>query len=430
MLQRLPLAAVGPMLLRRRNATPLWLRLIREAEAAAAAAGASLWYVPPDSYAARAVNGPFVGSDGSGGVPAVGSGVVGWLRDAAGGVLPGALGPELVTNGDFSNGTTGWSSSGGSLSVPSGALVVTSAAGGAFDARQSFSTTSGKTYRVTFSYVDGNASGSEFFLIDNGTGTNILTVPVGSPGAYSSFFTATSATSRIFLFTNNSSAGQFISWDNISVREIPGSHATQSTSANRPVLVAAPGAAAAAAGFGALSFDGGDLLEAPAINLYSVGPIAMGWAHPGYAATGAAAFIAMGSTSSGLPMYSHFKPSGSAKLRSFARNDAGGVVLNDLDSAGDFFTSTPAVISIEDTSTQIRKFLNGVQDANAPTYTRTGAMTLNTLSLGAWRRTSVTENMLGQSGFFWIAPGGVTTAQRQAFERLGAFIVGASYPGL
>ena len=54
---------------------PLWYRnqagfnyvtLLTAAESAAKAGGISIWYAPPDSFAPRSTNGPFVASDGTG----------------------------------------------------------------------------------------------------------------------------------------------------------------------------------------------------------------------------------------------------------------------------------------------------------------------------------------------------------------------------
>lgn len=59
------------------------LTLVQSAENAARNSGTALWYVPPDQYAPRSVNGPFVNSDQSGGVPTVGSGLVGFVRNTA-----------------------------------------------------------------------------------------------------------------------------------------------------------------------------------------------------------------------------------------------------------------------------------------------------------------------------------------------------------
>ena len=63
------------------GAVDLSAQLYAAAVSAAQAAGASLWMVPPNSatYGTWATEGPFINSDGSGGNPTLGSGVVGYV---------------------------------------------------------------------------------------------------------------------------------------------------------------------------------------------------------------------------------------------------------------------------------------------------------------------------------------------------------------
>lgn len=110
---------------------------------------------------------------------------------------------ELVTNGDFSNGKTGWS---GSWSVVDGVAVGT--AGGAGLTGGGFTAQVGKTYLVQFDIV----------------GTTYLSVSVGgvslgnffSAQAVSRFVTATSAAGLVFAAGGSTDSRL----DNISVREV------------------------------------------------------------------------------------------------------------------------------------------------------------------------------------------------------------------
>lgn len=220
---------------------PRHQQLYDDAVAAAQAAGASLWLFPPASLAAPATYGPFVGSDGSGGNPALGSGVIGWLRDAGGGLI----GPELVTNGDFSSDT--WWSKDATVTISGGTanFASTPASSGIF--RPGLLTV-GKTYAITYTISSLSAgavrvvAGSNAGSVRSSAGTYTDLVVCASSGQF-----------YLQAFSGSPTTGAI---DNVSVRELPGNHATQSTSGNRPVYVAAPGAAAAAAGYGAASYDG------------------------------------------------------------------------------------------------------------------------------------------------------------------------------
>ena len=130
------------------------------------------------------------------------------------------LGPELVSNGTFDSGTTGWTA-GGSPTVTVGANGATVQNGGAVSGylSQPFTTISGRVYRVAGAIVYG---GSGFARIEHG---NAISSPGGSlinvtaSGAYSYTFTATATTTYV-IAGNRSDANASHSYDNISVREV------------------------------------------------------------------------------------------------------------------------------------------------------------------------------------------------------------------
>lgn len=151
------------------------------------------------------------------------------------------LGPELVTNGGFDTDTdwtlgTGWTISGGTLNLDtsiSGVGVVTSA-------QQSMSTVVGKTYRVTFDVTSvTNWSGNEWFVFlgsINLTGGSAPTV-----GPYDFTVVAQDADAVFLTRTSGQVDGdEAISIDNISVKELPGNHRTQATTAARPLYALHP----------------------------------------------------------------------------------------------------------------------------------------------------------------------------------------------
>ena len=141
-------------------------------------------------------------------------------------------GSELVTNGDFSNGTTGWtiSDSGeGSMAVVSGQLVVTNndTSDPPVYAWQQITTAAGNRYRVEFQLAGGTSSSHAIYLNSASSfggaygqratsGTNPLTV--GALGELE--FVAAGTSAYILLRVNSNSSATSI-FDNISAYAIP-----------------------------------------------------------------------------------------------------------------------------------------------------------------------------------------------------------------
>ena len=138
--------------------------------------------------------------------------------------------PELVTNGTFDSDTawtkgTGWSISGGKASIDG-----SNGAASYLAAIASPTYVVGRTYRLSFDY----SLSSGRFRFNPAGGTTSASVGVGS-GTFSTYVTALSASG---LSIQAIDAGT-IGWvDNVSVKEIPGKHASQATSGARPVLKA------------------------------------------------------------------------------------------------------------------------------------------------------------------------------------------------
>lgn len=151
------------------------------------------------------------------------------------------LGPELVTNGDFSNGTTGWTATNAALAVAGGELSVTNTGTNYGTASVALTTVVGRAYKISATVRTGTAS-PVYLQIKNASPTSPTNVASFSSSSVSStgiggVFFATSTISYICLVNNNQSNGTGY-FDNISVRELPGNHATASANANRPVLSA------------------------------------------------------------------------------------------------------------------------------------------------------------------------------------------------
>lgn len=141
------------------------------------------------------------------------------------------LGPELVTNGDFSNGTTGWSTTLSSISATGGVLRVTNTSADYGFAYKQIPTIVGYTYVYTGTVVGG-------------TGNLALSVKIGSTNyskaAFESGikFTATSTATQIQLNVGSNVLGAYLEFDFASLKALKGNHATQPITASRPTLSA------------------------------------------------------------------------------------------------------------------------------------------------------------------------------------------------
>lgn len=152
---------------------------------------------------------------------------VGLVLDKSRGLV---LGSELLSNGTFASDYTGWSSvNGAGLSVVGGKLRVTSNSasyGAAVDS--TVTPVVGKTYRVS---LDIESSGLNCSIQMGGV--TMLSVAARS-GTYTGYVIATAA-SKLTLIANTTT-GNYVDFDNISIKELAGNHAAQATAAARPVL--------------------------------------------------------------------------------------------------------------------------------------------------------------------------------------------------
>jgi len=168
--------------------------------------------------------------DSAGTTPVTAAGQpVGLVLDKSQGLV---LGPELVTNGDFSSGSAGWSTPAG-WSI-SGGQANAAVASGFADLRGATNIASiGKTYRVSFT-VSVTSGGVRLYFGGVTSATTLTT-----SGAYSFIITA-SAADYVAIIPYGSGGSFTGTIDNISVRELPGFHATQSTAASRPTYGVVP----------------------------------------------------------------------------------------------------------------------------------------------------------------------------------------------
>jgi len=181
-------------------------------------------------------------SDRAGTTPVTTPGTVVGLRlDKSKGLT---LGAELVVNGDFSNGTTGWTAQAGTtLSVASGVASVSGA--NPSYAGQSFTTVVGRTYKVTATLKASPALAGFGGIrkADGPTNSSNIVDIITSNAATSTdqtrtvYFSATSTTTWINIQSNSFGT---VNADDFSVRELPGNHAVASTDAARPTYGVEP----------------------------------------------------------------------------------------------------------------------------------------------------------------------------------------------
>ena len=130
------------------------------------------------------------------------------------------LSGELVTNGDFSNGSTGWSVNGGSYAtIVDGALNSNNTENGNWFAEnisQNISFVNGKTYKVTFKAK--NISGALNLRLTQGANVIFSSNLTSSFVDYEVYYTANADNGSVMIFCNDN-VGQF-EITNISVKEI------------------------------------------------------------------------------------------------------------------------------------------------------------------------------------------------------------------
>ena len=132
-----------------------------------------------------------------------------WLSDTS---TASVTGTNLVTNGDFASGTTGWTAgSGGTISVTSGVLRVTNTATNGRAISNTFATVVGQRYILT---ADGvTKTTSNYYMEVRGPEQSAT----WSSGTGSLYFTAVGTTTYVELYAIGSGV-TYSEYDNVSVR--------------------------------------------------------------------------------------------------------------------------------------------------------------------------------------------------------------------
>lgn len=170
-----------------------------------------VWYDPSDFSTM------FQDAAGTRPVTAMGQ-PVGLILDKSKGLV---LGPELVTNGGFDS-ADGWVITQPTIWAIAGGKATCTAGGSSI--RQTNRLVVGKWYKIEFDILDYSSGSVQVLNVSQST-------VFSSGGKNSAIVLATGTDVQLFALSSTN-----LSIDNISIRELPGNHATQATTTSRPTL--------------------------------------------------------------------------------------------------------------------------------------------------------------------------------------------------
>ena len=154
------------------------------------------------------------------------------------------LGPELVKNGTFNADAAEWTAyNSPTVSVSSGQVTVTNSTVVAGRISQAISCNVGVNYVFKANFIAKNGSAASLRISTTPAGDTAVAQVSNTTGTaelLQAFFIATATTMYVQLITNTDQDFVFSTWDNISVRELAGNHATQATLAARPTYSVEP----------------------------------------------------------------------------------------------------------------------------------------------------------------------------------------------
>jgi len=149
----------------------------------------------------------------------------------------------LVTNGDFANNVTGWTDTANAvIAYESGEASVTVASASNGTAQILSDLTIGASYRISgVARLGTNATVADLRVLTT-VGALVFNIRCSSTSTavLSGIFVATATEHVVRLQPAASVYPAVAFYDNISVRELPGNHATQTTAAARPIYQTAP----------------------------------------------------------------------------------------------------------------------------------------------------------------------------------------------
>ncbi|TRL35479.1 phage head spike fiber domain-containing protein [Rhizobium straminoryzae] len=131
------------------------------------------------------------------------------------------LGPEMLVNGDFSQGAVGWvANSGTTLAVVNGSAGVTATSAGTSSIAAAVNVTVGSLYRVSGRLISATSAAGLAIMTAVNAGTFASTTPALTAGVYEFYFVATQATMYVGPRIFSAAVGAATTWDDVSVREV------------------------------------------------------------------------------------------------------------------------------------------------------------------------------------------------------------------
>lgn len=168
---------------------------------------------------------------------------LGALGQGVGAVFDGKYdyvrGPELIPNGDFSSNLTGWEGGNATISLVSGAMLITATTNGFCHGGYTagITTVVGKTYEVVADFTKGTASTAYLVGGPNPFGTDFNGSIRTSSGQMRLIFKATATTMYVSLALSANS-GETGTVDNFSMKLVEGNHAFQTNNPSCMILTA------------------------------------------------------------------------------------------------------------------------------------------------------------------------------------------------
>jgi hypothetical protein len=148
------------------------------------------------------------------------------------------LAANVVASSDFSSGVDGFTAGLGSVTTVAGELQLSCSATNGY-AYKEFVTVPGCLYRASAKLSAVNAVGGEGVLLraaTSGFGNTVSSAPLTSgTGVREVTYLATTTASRFYIQQNSSGAPSIWRMDDFLLQKAPGNHASQVTSAARPV---------------------------------------------------------------------------------------------------------------------------------------------------------------------------------------------------